>query len=487
MKKHDLRFILKDVAGGSGTRHRNFDLKKSYEQEIWSIPRITKEEELELARKSRNGENEARELLVYHNLRSVMKIAWEKSGYLFFDNTIAFEDLFNAGAEGLTLAAERYEPRQETKFISYAIHWTRECIRREIRYSQRVRIKNPEYHYRMKEYLLNKRNLWSQTGVEPLVDEVADCMGIELQDAIDLHSTSLAADKPDNLDDHADYGPEGEIEYSHFEDASCESDYMSDTDRDTICKRAKNILSSVDEYVLISVYGLSNNDGRAISPQEVAKHLGSTPQRIYQILAKARKRLRRDPVIIEITGRNPWKDPRVWTGSSYKIESVFLEAIKNQADRSAGVTQLHKHLITGKAKRKGEETRQMLDEIMEPQIYNDEMPTKVETRSSRMDESEQASLDVTAFVRTCLAFHGYVERNPFHHPKAPNWLIPSLRGPIVHLLLERRVELWEMEKILGEVQPEILLKERRRVMTNLKRNPNFLLPLKLWLDKYLET
>ena len=99
-----------------------------YLNEIKKIPLLTPSEELELAKKAKNGDISAKEKIVKSNLRFVITIAKK-----YQNHGLDLEDLISEGNIGLLIAIEKFEPSKGYKFISYAVWWIRQSITRSIR------------------------------------------------------------------------------------------------------------------------------------------------------------------------------------------------------------------------------------------------------------------------------------------------------------------------------------------------------------------
>lgn len=474
MKKRDLLLIQLGAEVKESRRHRHNDLTERYNREIRSIRVLNRQEEFELAMLAKAGDAAAKQLLVYHNLRSIFKIANGKKTRLFLDDSLVYEDLFNFGVEGLMAATKLFDPERGIKFISYAVNWTRARIQEHLLSSSRVRIKDPSYRKLVKAYANNKRKLWEQTGVQPLVDEVSERMGVELDNVIDIHNTHLAIQSPLNLYDYADTHQNGVAEYPTLgEDDSWKEFAESEDIQALLWQRVEKLIESEDTVRIIRYrFGFDDERHKEMPYREIGELLGIKEGSVKRRLIAALERLRGDPVLIELSGGNPWTDEEVWLGSSNKPKPPDYVAIERRVARLAQEEEQREVLIASRAvqlmKAEAEESKRIL-------------------KSSRMDEVAVNDVDVAAFVQAYLTYHGYKGRNPFFPPKAPDWLITHLRGPLVHLLIERGAEMWEMEKALGDTPSEILLMERHKAQKVLRTNPDYLKELRVWLDEHLTT
>jgi len=113
--------------------HLNKDSLDIYLDEIKNLPLLSPKEEVELAKRVREGDQKAIEKLTLANLRFVVKIAKEYQG-----RGVALADLINEGNLGLFRAAQKYDERKGVKFISYAVWWIRQAILKTILMNSRT-------------------------------------------------------------------------------------------------------------------------------------------------------------------------------------------------------------------------------------------------------------------------------------------------------------------------------------------------------------
>jgi len=149
-----------------------------YLGEIARIPLLSSQDELRLARRIQKGDPEARRILIVSNLRLVVSIAKK---YLYFG--LALLDLIEEGNIGLMKAAERFDPDRGCKFSTYATWWIRQAVTRSLsNYGRTVRI--PVYVTDgITKYKKHSEELYIKFGREPEVEEVAESMGLKLNEA----------------------------------------------------------------------------------------------------------------------------------------------------------------------------------------------------------------------------------------------------------------------------------------------------------------
>lgn len=147
--------VIKEIE----SKENIIDSTRLYLNEIGEIPLLTREEELELGKKCAMGDLNARNKLVESNLRFVITIAKK-----FLGRGVTFQDLIQAGNEGLIKAAEKFNFSKQNKFVTYAFHWIRNSIQREI-YNNgkniRVPVNAQEKYAKLKKLA---RQIYQETG-----------------------------------------------------------------------------------------------------------------------------------------------------------------------------------------------------------------------------------------------------------------------------------------------------------------------------------
>ncbi len=259
------------------------DPVKVYLKEIGRVPLLSTEEEVELAIKILEDDDEARKRLSEANLRLVVSIAKRYVG-----RGMQFLDLIQEGNLGLIKAVEKFDHTKGFKFSTYATWWIRQAITRAIADQART-IRIPVH---MVETINKVKKAGSlllhQNGHEPTADEIAK----ELDMPVDkVREIMRVAQEPVSLET-----PIGEEEDSHLgdfipdEDAPVPADAASHT---LLKEQLATVLKSLtirEEKVLRLRFGLE--DGRPRTLEEVGKEFNVTRERIRQIEAKALRKLR---------------------------------------------------------------------------------------------------------------------------------------------------------------------------------------------------
>ncbi len=259
------------------------DPVRMYLKEIGKVPLLTAEEEIELAKRMEEGDEEAKHRLCEANLRLVVSIAKRYVG-----RGMLFLDLIQEGNLGLIKAVEKFDYRKGYKFSTYATWWIRQAITRAIADQART-IRIPVHMVETINKLIRvSRQLLQEYGREPMPEEIAEEMGIPVEKVREIIKI---AQEPVSLET-----PIGEEEDSHLGDFIPDDDAPAPAEAAafTVLKeQLMGVLSTLtprEEMVLKLRFGLE--DGRARTLEEVGKEFKVTRERIRQIEAKALRKLR---------------------------------------------------------------------------------------------------------------------------------------------------------------------------------------------------
>jgi RNA polymerase primary sigma factor len=259
------------------------DPVRMYLKEIGKVPLLTAEEEIELAKRMEEGDEEAKKKLAEANLRLVVSIAKRYVG-----RGMLFLDLIQEGNLGLIKAVEKFDYRKGYKFSTYATWWIRQAITRAIADQART-IRIPVHMVETINKLTRvSRILLQKFGREPTPEEIAKEMNISEERVREIQKI---AQDPVSLET-----PIGEEEDSHLGDfieddrAVTPSDSVSSTMLKETLLGVLNTLTPREEKVLRLRYGV--DDGRPRTLEEVGKEFNVTRERIRQIEAKALRKLR---------------------------------------------------------------------------------------------------------------------------------------------------------------------------------------------------
>ncbi len=259
------------------------DPVRMYLKEIGKVPLLTADEEIELAKRMEEGDEDAKHRLCEANLRLVVSIAKRYVG-----RGMLFLDLIQEGNLGLIKAVEKFDYRKGYKFSTYATWWIRQAITRAIADQART-IRIPVHMVETINKLIRvSRQLLQEYGREPLPEEIAQEMGIP-EDKV--REIIKIAQEPVSLET-----PIGEEEDSHLGDFIPDDDAPAPAEAAAFTMLKEQLMSVLstltprEEMVLKLRFGLE--DGRARTLEEVGKEFKVTRERIRQIEAKALRKLR---------------------------------------------------------------------------------------------------------------------------------------------------------------------------------------------------
>ena len=259
------------------------DPVRMYLREIGKIPLLTYDEELELAKKVLEGDEEAKQKLAESNLRLVVSIAKKYVG-----RGMLFLDLIQEGNMGLIKAVEKFDYTKGFKFSTYATWWIRQAITRAIADQART-IRIPVHMVEtINKLIRTSRHLLQQLGREPTPDEIAEEMELPVEKVMEIQKI---AQDPVSLET-----PIGEEDDSHLgdfiqdEDSPAPQDSAAYTLLKEQLEEVMSTLTPREAKVLKLRFGLE--DGKARTLEEVGREFKVTRERIRQIEAKALRKLR---------------------------------------------------------------------------------------------------------------------------------------------------------------------------------------------------
>ena len=262
--------------------NRNSDSLEKYLHDIGKEELITTEEEVDLARRIKQGDQEALEKLTKANLRFVVSVAKQ-----YQHQGLSLPDLINEGNLGLIKAGQKFDETKGFKFISYAVWWIRQCILQALAEQSRI-VRLPLN----KIGALNKINkafsILEQTHErEPSADELADALELpkeKIYSTMELSGRHMSVDAPFQ---------EGEANnlldvLSNPDNPSTDKTLLEESLKQEI-DRILNTLPEKERKVIRSFYGIGK---KPMSLEEIGDTLGISRERTRQIKEKAIKHLR---------------------------------------------------------------------------------------------------------------------------------------------------------------------------------------------------
>lgn len=253
-----------------------------YLDEISRVPLLTRDEELELARKAFRGDVKAQERLARHNVRFVVSVAKK-----FQNRGVPLVDLIGEGNLGLMTAARKFDPDRGVKFISYAVWWIRQAVQAAIaRHGRPVRVplnRTADLSRLGRTTTLLKEKLSRM----PTTEELARATGLTVEAVRSLSALNTEAVR---LDQPTRDGENSErIERFAADQESTDSTAIANSQTSDI-ESALATLPPRDAKVLRLYFGL--DDGNARTLEEIGRMMGVTRERIRQLRDRALTRLR---------------------------------------------------------------------------------------------------------------------------------------------------------------------------------------------------
>lgn len=281
MEKDEEEFDLNDLSVPPGVKIN--DPVRMYLKEIGRVDLLSADEEIELAKRIEDGDEEAKRRLAEANLRLVVSIAKRYVG-----RGMLFLDLIQEGNMGLIKAVEKFDYDKGFKFSTYATWWIRQAITRAIADQART-IRIPVHMVETINKLIRvQRQLLQDLGREPSPEEIGAEMELTPEKVREILKI---AQEPVSLET-----PIGEEDDSHLGDFIEDQDALAPSEAaayELLKEQLEDVLDTLtdrEENVLRLRFGL--DDGRTRTLEEVGKVFGVTRERIRQIEAKALRKLR---------------------------------------------------------------------------------------------------------------------------------------------------------------------------------------------------
>lgn len=258
------------------------DSMKLYLKEIGKIPLLSKNEEIEIAKRISKGDEEARQILVESNLRLVVSIARK-----YARKEMPILDLIQEGTLGLIRATEKFDYTKGFKFSTYASWWIRQGITRAIADQSRT-IRVPVHMVeKINKLSTASLDLSKELGREPKPEEIAEKMDLPLEKVVEVINI---AQKPQSIESTI-----GQEENTELEQIIADKNALSPEEIVTTSllkeqiEEVLNTLTEREKGVLQLRYGL--NDGEKKTLEEVGRAFNVTRERARQIEKKALRKL----------------------------------------------------------------------------------------------------------------------------------------------------------------------------------------------------
>jgi RNA polymerase primary sigma factor len=253
------------------------DAMSLFLQEVRRYPLLTKEQEVELAKRIEQGDLEAKDRLVNSNLRLVISNARKYQGH-----DLPLLDLIQEGILGLIRAAEKFDWRKGYKFSTYATFWIRQALQRAL--DNRSRTIRIPVHLGQRERKIGRvqRELIAQTGREPSDEEIAKAADLSVDEVREARETArvvTSLDRPVGEAEDTSFGsllPSGERSPEEEVDISL---------REDVLRRAVEQLPEPEREVVKLRYGINGDEPTPIS--EAGRRLGISQDAVRRLERKA--------------------------------------------------------------------------------------------------------------------------------------------------------------------------------------------------------
>lgn len=266
----------------------------SWLRQVERLPLLRPEEEIQLAQRIEEGDDEAYHRMVESNLRLVLRVA-QKYARVCQEVSLSLEDLIQEGNIGLMIAARRYDYRHGNRFSTYALYWIQQAISRAV--AEKGRAIRLPVHLTDTLHQVNRANqrLLQRLGRPPTLAELAGELGLPEQK---LAFLLLRTGEPVSMDTafETEEGQSRLADYLPDRNALSPDEAVFQASLREQVERLLTRLSSREQNVLRLRFGL--DDGETHTLQEVSHHLGLSRERVRQIEKQALRKLRQDKFAI---------------------------------------------------------------------------------------------------------------------------------------------------------------------------------------------
>ncbi len=281
----DIFFFLESKNNNSSNT-LNSDIIKDFRHQMLSYDLLTQNEIIILQDKAIKGDNNAREMLVNHNLRLVFKIAQK-----YLNRGLPFEDILQEGTIGLIKAIDKYNP-EKGAFSTYATWWISKMILRSIGNTSKS-IRLPIYVNLMMTKIVRLKEKYDYLPNNEVLEKIAkelDITTIEVEDYLRLHKMNNLA----SLDESINSEEETFLKDFIPSDIDVEKEAINEKLKDDIQKVLNELgLTEREKTIIILRWGLLGNN--TLTLEQLGKKFNLTRERIRQIEVKAIKRMKTSP------------------------------------------------------------------------------------------------------------------------------------------------------------------------------------------------
>jgi RNA polymerase primary sigma factor len=256
----------------------------AYLREISQTPLLSPRQEIELAGKIRNGDKQARDLMISANLRLVVTVARD-----YVDFGLPFLDLISEGNIGLVKAVERFDETKGAKLSTYAVWWIRQCIKRALSNQGKLVRLPVQLGEKMSRMRRVAARMSEELGREPTDDELSAEIGLSAEKIAGLRQIGI---RPASLD--APIGDDGLTEFGEsVADEEAQTPFESLRDKD-LCGKVDGLLAALDDRekeIIAQRFGFGGGERKTL--QQIGDALGVSRERIRQLENAAVAKMRR--------------------------------------------------------------------------------------------------------------------------------------------------------------------------------------------------
>ncbi|MBR4147704.1 MAG: RNA polymerase sigma factor RpoD/SigA [Bacteroidales bacterium] len=274
---------MKQLKISKSITNRDAGTLEKYLQDIAKESLITPEEEVELAQRIKDGDQQALDRLVRANLRFVVSVAKQ-----YQNQGLSLQDLINEGNVGLIKAAQRFDETRGFKFISYAVWWIRQSILQAVAEQARI-IRLPLNQVGAVSKLKKTAAMLEQEyHRKPSTEELAKEMDLseaKVQSLLGMNMHQISTDAPLDDDDDGNF-----LDVYVDQDSIATDEAVENESDNNAIKRSLEALSDKERQVINMYYGIGTN--REYSLDEIALTIGISRERTRQIRDRALKRLK---------------------------------------------------------------------------------------------------------------------------------------------------------------------------------------------------
>ena len=268
------------------------DFIKIYFSDVARVPLLTPDEEKEIARRVKKGDEEAKKKLIESNLRLVISIAKR-----FFGARLTFSDLINEGNMGLAKAIEKFDPDKEFKFSTYATWWIKQSITKAIA-DMAKNVKIPLHILEeIKTYNKTYQDLFEKFNREPTDKEIGEVLTRSIEKIKKLKEVIFGNISLDNA-----VGEEGKETLGDIIEDENTSRPDQIAERSALSENLEKILGMLDDReskIIKMRYGI---DGPKFTLEQVGEEFGVTRERIRQVEQKVLQKLKEHPELQKMLG-----------------------------------------------------------------------------------------------------------------------------------------------------------------------------------------